>query len=458
MRLCKLTAAVVAIVLGAGLIAASPPAAAADTASAPPPFDAAARASELERIAALVDQHYVYADKATAIAAEVRGLKSDPELSGAADRMTWAAVLTRRLAAHDAHFSVIWAPGVVRSGAMASGGESSADADRQLAASNYGIDAVERLPGNIGYVRLSYFAQFDRTLTGDKTPPARRAAEAALALIQTTDAVIFDLRGNSGGSPDMIDLLLAPFFGDKPVLLNRFYQREGDHTVDFTTVANFQGVRRATAPVYVLTSGRTGSAAEEFAYDVQTQKRGVIVGETTYGAADPGGSFDAGDGFSVFISTGAAVNPVTGHNWEGVGVKPDVAVPAQDALARAQALALTAVLAKDASSAPTEARWTLERLSAAQAGVQVGRAADYVGDFSGRGVSLQGERLVYRRATMSPLAMLPLGDDAFALDVSPPLRLTFERDDAGKVAALVIASADGVKTRYARSADPTPRP
>lgn len=438
----------------AALCLAATPCAAAVAAPAGPPFNAAARASELDRIAALIAAHYVFADKAAAIAAEVRGLKDDPELSGAADRATWAAALTRRLAPRDAHFSVTWAPGGAASAAplMAARQDPEA-AERQMAASNYGFDAVERLPGNIGYVRLAYFASFDRTLIGDKTPAARRAAEAALALIATTDAVIFDLRGNGGGSPDMIDLLLAPFLGDKPVLLNRFIQRQGA-PIDFTTVTNFEGLRRPATPIYVLTSGRTASAAEEFAYDVQTQKRGVIVGETTYGGADPGGAFDAGDGFSVFISTGAAVNPITGRNWEGVGVKPDVAAPADEALARAQALALGQVLQKNASRAPVEARWTLERLNAVAAGVRVdpAHAGDYVGDFSGRAIALEDGQLIYRRARFTPQPLIALGQDVFALAASPTIRLSFDRAPDGKVAALVIGGVDGESARYPRSA------
>ena len=83
----------------------------------------------------------------------------------------------------------------------------------------------------------------------------------------------------------------------------------------------------------------------------------------------------------MFISTGAAVNPVTGTNWERVGVKPDVAVPTADALARAQTLALDQAREANASTAPTEARWTLETLNAQASGVRLdpAHAGDYVG-------------------------------------------------------------------------------
>jgi retinol-binding protein 3 len=444
--------------LGAVCVAGAPPAVAATpppaaSAAAVPAFDAAARARELDRIAALIEGHYVYKDKAAVIAAEVRGLTSDPELRAATDRSLWAAILTRRLGVHDLHFNVSWAPPQARGApSLAAPGASDPGAlERQMAGSNYGFDAVERLPGNIGYVRMSFFAPFDRAAA--KTPGARRAGEAALALIENTDAVIFDVRRNGGGSPDMIDLLLTPFFGDKPVLLNRFYQREGDHSVGFTTLANFTGVRRPKTPVYVLISARTASAAEEFAYDVQTQKRGLIVGETSMGAANPGGDFDAGDGFSVFISTGAAVNPITGGNWERVGVNPDVVVPAADALARAQALALDQVVKTNASTSPTEARWTLDTLNAQAAGVRLdpARASEYVGDFADRTVAQRDGGLAYHRDRFPPAQLIPLGGDVFAVDGAPTTRISFERDAAGKVAVLVVANSDGGSSSFAKT-------
>jgi hypothetical protein len=439
--------------LAAACLIAGAPAAVGAPVAAVPAFDAAARAQELDRIADLIDHRYVYKDKAAAIAAEVRAMKSDPELAAAADRVMWAAVLSRRLDAHDLHFNVTWAPPDARIAAKfaprAAGDV--ATANREAAASNFGVDDVERLPGNIGYVRLSYFAQFDRE--GSKPPPARRAGEAALALIENTDAVIFDLRANGGGSPDMIDLLLTPFFGARPVLLNRFYQRDGDRKVDFTTLADFKGASRPTTPIYVLISGRTGSAAEEFAYDVQAQKRGLIVGETSAGAANPGGQFDAGDGFSVFISTGAAVNPVTGGNWERVGVKPDVPAPTADALTRAEAMALDKALTTNASTAPTEARWALETLTAEASGARLdpAHAADFVGDFAGRAVTLRDGVLIYRRAPFPPQRLIPLRGDAFAVDGAPTMRVSFQRDATNKVAVLLITTADGGSASYARS-------
>ena len=92
--------------------------------------------------------------------------------------------------------------------------------------------------------------------------------------------------------------------------------------------------------MYVLTSNQTFSGAEEFAYDVQTQKRGQVVGDTTGGGAHPGGLRRVTDHFGVWIPSGRAVNPITGTNWEGTGVRPDVPVPADAALRTAHLRAL----------------------------------------------------------------------------------------------------------------------
>jgi len=437
---------------------AEPAAAAAPGAAAVESVTPEARDQVLDRIAQLVEDHYVYKDVAGKASAEIRGWKSDPALAHVSEARQLASILTERLRKMDRHFAVEWAP-------PATGGSSSAPTEarnspsftQKLAHDNYGFDAVEHLPGNVGYVRMSMFADFDTTLTGDKTPAARAAGEATLALLQNADAVIFDLRRNHGGSPAMIDLLLSGFFGDQPVLLNRFSEREGDKTTDFTTLGNFAGRRRPDVPVFVLISGATGSAAEEFAYDVKTQKRGVIVGEPSYGGANPGQDFDAGGGFAVFVSTGAAVNPITQTNWEGVGVQPDIAVPAEQALNRAHALALEAVLARGGpEEMQTEARWALERLQAEQKGLRLapeaarGFVGTYAGNYGDRTVAIEHGELVYRSGRFPAQKLIPLRGDAFAFDERPDARITFERDPTGRVARMVITGTDAVASAYTR--------
>ncbi len=123
--------------------------------------------------------------------------------------------------------------------------------------------------------------------------------------------------------------------------LNDLYWRIANKTEEFWTSPNVIGSRYgADKPVYVLTSKRTFSAAEEFCYNLKQLGRAVIVGETTGGGANPGRGFRTGEHFMTFIPTGRAINPITKTNWEGGGVVPDVPVAADKALATAQLLAL----------------------------------------------------------------------------------------------------------------------
>jgi C-terminal processing protease CtpA/Prc len=136
---------------------------------------------------------------------------------------------------------------------------------------------VKLLPGNIGYLRLDGFMPAD--LGG-------RTAVAAMSFLSGADAIIFDLRNNGGGSPTMIQLLSSYLFSE-PTHLNDLYYREGDRRNQFWTLPWVDGERRPDIPVYVLTSARTFSAAEEFTNNLKVLKRATIVGETPGAAPTP---------------------------------------------------------------------------------------------------------------------------------------------------------------------------
>ena len=155
-----------------------------------------------------------------------------------------------------------------------------------------------------------------------------------------TDALIFDLRRNGGGSPVTIGILSSYLF-DKVTHLNDFYVRERDQRQQFFTTAEVEGRRYGTGkPVYVLTSNRTFSAAEEFTYNLKNLKRATIVGETSGGGAHPGGVRRITDHVGIWLPNGRAINPITKTNWEGTGVEPDIKTSAGDALAAAHLDAL----------------------------------------------------------------------------------------------------------------------
>jgi C-terminal processing protease CtpA/Prc len=196
---------------------------------------------------------------------------------------------------------------------------------------NHGFAKVERLPGNIGYLEFLNF--MDEELGAD-------TVAAAMNFINGTDALIIDMRKNGGGNPAMVALVCSYLFGPEPVHLNDLYWREGNRTDEFWTKKEVAGKRYLNKDVYVLTSKRTFSGAEEFSYNLKNLKRATIIGETTGGGAHPGGGFRISEHFGMFVPTGRAISPITKTNWEGTGVTPDISVPADQALHVARITAL----------------------------------------------------------------------------------------------------------------------
>jgi C-terminal processing protease CtpA/Prc len=262
--------------------------------------------------------------------------------AGAYDRITsgaeFAALLTTQLqdVSRDKHLRIIYEPGGIGSRQPAFTPE---ERDRRMAAekrNNFGFHRVERLDGNVGYIELRGFSG---------SPEAEAAVTAAMNFLANTDALIFDLRRNGGGSPVTIGFISSYLF-DRPTHLNDFYVRETDRRQSFHTTATVSGKRYGeTRPVYVLTSTRTFSAAEEFTYNLKNLKRATIVGETTGGGAHPGGVRRLTEHFGIWLPTGRAINPITGTNWEGVGIAPDIAVDPSEALPAAHLDALKKVRA-----------------------------------------------------------------------------------------------------------------
>lgn len=197
---------------------------------------------------------------------------------------------------------------------------------------NSGFSKVKILEGNVGYLDLRGFAGLES---------GKAVADAYMQLMSRTDAVIIDLSKNGGGSPRMVQYLCSYFF-DQKLHLNSLYWREGNETQEFWTLDEVGGIKMPDVPLFVITSSRTFSGAEEFSYNMQTQKRATLVGQTTGGGANPGGTRRINDNLSVFIPTGKAINPITKTNWEGVGVIPEVETSVDEALDKAHELAMEA--------------------------------------------------------------------------------------------------------------------
>ncbi len=303
------------------------------TGGADKPAAAPAPAREVAaKLAAALEQSYVFEDKGFEMAAALRS-KADSGGWNSLEGDALARALTEECQAitHDKHLRVsheVAGPGARMRSPFAMDGEA---ARRAWTQRNNGYERVERMQGNVGYLEVRGFA-----------PEAlsNPTAAAAMAFLQDTDALVIDLRRNGGGEPEAVRFLCSYFFGPEPVHLNTLVNRELKSSDEYWTLRELPGRRYLDKPIFVLVGARTFSGAEECAYNLQSLKRATIVGQTTGGGAHPVDRRSLGQGFSVMLPIARAENPVTKTNWEGVGVKPDADTAEDAALEEAWALAL----------------------------------------------------------------------------------------------------------------------
>lgn len=299
-----------------------------------------ARANVIENAIRLLNENYVFPETAKKMEQALRERVARKEYDAITDPEAFARALTDHLLeiCKDKHLRVVYrAEGIPP---RDEAGEPSAEERRRnralMAARNFGFERLERLNGNIGYIDLRGFM------------PAAFGGEtvaAAMSFLANTDALIFDLRQNGGGDPNMVSLISSYLF-DKRTHLNDLYHRPTNKTEEFWTREDVPGKRYGGAkPVYVLTSHQTFSAGEEFTYNLKNLKRATIIGETTGGGAHPV-NFHRIDGhFGIGVPFARAINPITKTNWEGTGVAPDIDAPAAQALKIAHLDALKRALA-----------------------------------------------------------------------------------------------------------------
>lgn len=299
------------------------------------PLEAATRKEILNKLAERIVALYVFPEKGETIARSLRERLERGEYDKITSSRELAEAVTRDLqeVSGDKHMQLSYNPEPPPPPEDPEARKARREALlAELRTNNHFFEKVERLSGNVGYLDLRYF--IDSSLGGD-------TAVAAMNFLADTDALILDLRENHGGEPSMVAFLASYLFGAKPVQLSGLEFREGGRSVQSWTLPYVPGRRYGEKkPVYILTSGETFSAAEAFAYDLRSRGRAVLVGETTQGGAHFVEQIPLDDHFLAWIPLGRAVSPVTGTNWEGIGVKPDVAVPAAEAKTRAHEEAL----------------------------------------------------------------------------------------------------------------------
>jgi hypothetical protein len=297
------------------------------------PMERAEITEIVQRAGDLVAEHYVFAD----VGAQLRDLLADRSATGAygalVDPPALAGVVTEDLQSVNGdlhlrlkHHSEQIADPQVEADARAA-------VAREAAVALGGVARIERLDGNVAHLALAPLL-FPVELVGD-------TLTAGLHVVAGADALLLDLRDNRGGDPRTVALVCGHLLDEQTHLVT-MHQRDPAKTMQSWSPAWVPAPRfGASKPVYVLVGPHTFSGAEELAYDIQVLERGTVVGERTRGGAHPRDGFRLHPHLELTVPVARAVSAVTGTNWEGTGVQPDVPVPAADALATAHSLALT---------------------------------------------------------------------------------------------------------------------
>jgi retinol-binding protein 3 len=304
-------------------------------------IDAATRKRVIDGSIAMLDEFYVFPQVAKKMGMAVRARAKRGEYDAVSDGNAFAKLLTSNFqdVSHDKHLFVSFSPTQLPEDSSAPSPDAMARYREAMRDANCAFEKVEHLSGNIGYVKFNGFA--DPEVCG-------ATAIAAMNFLANVDALIFDLRQNGGGDPKMIALISTYLFAT-PTHLNDLWERKSGETQQYWTLPYVPGKHLPTVPVYVLTSHRTFSGGEEFSNNLKVLKRATIVGEVTGGGAHPVTGHRIDDRFTIGVPFARAINPTTKTNWEGVGVEPDVKVPAADALTTAQALASKELASRRAS-------------------------------------------------------------------------------------------------------------
>ena len=307
----------------------------ASTAGQSVALDAGERHRVIEAAIANLKQHYVDPDVARKMADALAAHEKNGDDDRVADGGAFARLLTKQMreVSHDMHLDIIYSTEPLPDLSMGPAAEEIMRYRKELAEDNCRFKKVEILAGNIGYLKLNAFPE---------PVLCEGTAKAAMASLNGADAIIFDLRENRGGEPEMVALVAAYLF-DHP---EYWYNLRENTTQNSWTRSPVPGNRLADKPVYLLTSARTFSGAEQFCYNLKMLKRATLVGETTGGAAHAGVFYRIDDHFGMGIPETRPINPFGKADWAETGVEPDVKVKTGDALKTALRLAAGRLEAK----------------------------------------------------------------------------------------------------------------
>ena len=415
----------------------------------PPAVDAAKKQAVVDEIAKLLNENYIFPETAKKVGDALQAKLKAGDFDKAADASSFARAVSAVIldVSKDKHTGFAYNPAMaedIRTMMGQSEAERAKVRERQLGESrrdNFGFRKVEQLDGNIGYLDFREFASPDE---------AGPTAIAALNFLGYCDAVIIDLRQNGGGDPAQIQLMSTYFFPDM-AHLNDLYYRQGDRMENYWTMPYVPGPRLDKADLYILTSSRTFSGAEEFTYNMKNLKRATVIGETTGGGAHPTRAMIVQTDYMLRVPYARAINPVSKTNWEGTGVAPDIAVPAAEAFDKAYAMAVEKLAAKASDPARKAGyEWIMTGLKAKADPAHVAEKTlkSYAGVYGERKVTFENGALYYQRVGPK-YRLIPMTGTLFAVEGLGYFRLEFTVRD-GKAVEVAGLYNDGRR-------EPSPR-
>jgi C-terminal processing protease CtpA/Prc len=296
----------------------------------------------IESVIDHLNSGYIYPDRAAAAAVLLRSGVHDGRYADAVDEALLDLINEDLFeVCADKHLRLIWYEADASGAAPQSDEEVIAVLREMFRLENHGVKRVERLAGNIGIIELTVIPDADS---------AGRVIAAAFELVQHTSGLILDLRATRGGAPDGVAYLSSFLFADGDVHLTDIVEGPNGPTRQYWTSGYLPAPRYLDRPVFALVSGATFSGGEALAYDLKALQRATVVGEVTRGGAHPSTVASVGKNVELRLPIARSISPVTGSDWEGVGVAPDIVVPAADALDTARRALLEAFVADSAAS------------------------------------------------------------------------------------------------------------
>ena len=322
---------------------AAPPATGSANAQSPiAAFERADAEKAISDLATELEENFVFPDAGKKYAEMLRAKLAAGGYSSFKDAKAFTDTVTADLQEvhKDGHLRLTYVPEEFRKGQQGQGSGNGPPEKSAVAKAGWVAEGV-------AYIDFAGFPGNEATLAD---------VRKFIAAHGDAKTIIIDARRNGGGGLAEMNLLFEQMYAEPATLVvmdirqaieekhgsifgedrgSMLRKVAGPATIvrreHYVTPAAQQGALK-NAKAYLLTSKKTFSAAEHLSLSLKRTKRGTLVGEATGGGAHFGGMAPMGESYAAFIPAGRTFDPDTGESWEGVGVKPDVAVPADKAL------------------------------------------------------------------------------------------------------------------------------